>query len=119
MVNQIEKIIWLETTRFSKVVKAFLEEYPNAIIKLDKRLVRDPINVWCTNARLKGAIDFALINENEKILSFHDGPWNMWASMTTLSLVESLAIQKILRYHISKTVRRKNIIFRLLSIFNR
>nr|CAS02801.1 putative integron gene cassette protein [uncultured bacterium] len=93
-------MITIDTTRYSKVVAAFVDRYPDAAIKLDKRVPTDPASRWCTNARLLGAINFSLLRGKTELLGFHDGPCNMWASAEALPLVEELAAQQLLRFKV-------------------
>jgi hypothetical protein len=95
-------VITIDTTRFSAVVSEFLRRYPNAVAKLDKVPQTAALGEWCTNARLAAAIDFSLVEGSEEILGFHDGPRNMWATDSTLPLVESLAERKLLRFRVAR-----------------
>jgi hypothetical protein len=88
----------IHTTRYSKVVRAFVERYPDAEVTLDKKQILVGEALWCKNAVLLNAIDFSICRGNVELLSFHDGPQNMWAHTETLPLVKELAAQKILRY---------------------
>ena len=91
-------MVSIDTTRYSAVVAAFVERYPEAVAKLDKQPATAPVAQWCTNASLLGAIDFSLRQGNTELLAFHDGPRNMWASPEALGLVEELAVKRILRF---------------------
>ena len=91
----------ISTTRFSQVVQAFVERYPDAVARLDERIQAGPANEWATNAALKGAINFSLTNRSGELLGFHDDPKDMWASTATLPLVEELSAQRILRFTIT------------------
>ena len=91
-------MLTIETTRYSKVVAAFLERYPEAVPTLDKRSPAGRPSSWCTNAALLKAVDFSLRKGGVELLGFHDSPRTMWASAEALPLVEELAAQHILRY---------------------
>ena len=95
-------MIDLKTTRYSTVVAAFVERYPDAEARLDKRRVAGPVASWCTNAALREAVDFSLTLGDDELLGFHDGPRNMWASSEALPLVDELASQRVLRYRVSR-----------------
>jgi hypothetical protein len=94
----------IDTTRFSTVVAAFVKAHPHAVAYLDKVPQTDSLESWCTNERLKGAIDFSLAEAGVEFLGFHDGPRNMWASDAALAVVEALASEAVLRY--SKAIPR-------------
>ncbi len=97
------EMINIETTRYSATVRAFVEEYPSAVSMLDDRVMHESPDKWCVNSNLKSAIDFSLTENGSTLLAFHDGPRNMWASMGTLPLVQSLADQKLLRFNLRRT----------------
>ena len=88
----------IHTTRYSKVVSAFIDRYPDAEAKLDKQKPDGQLKSWCTNAALLKAIDFSLRRGQVELLGFHDGPQNMWASTESMPLVEELANKQVLRY---------------------
>ena len=85
-------MIDLKTTRYSTVVAAFVERYPDAEARLDKRRVAGPVASWCTNAALREALDFSLTLGDDELLGFHDGPRNMWASSEALPLVDDTCV---------------------------
>ena len=91
-------MLTIETTRFSAVVKAFVGQFPAAEVKLDGKIQSGPLESWCTNEKLKAAINLSLVNNGNEILGFHDGPRNMWASKDVLPLVTTLAEEKVLRF---------------------
>ena len=97
------KMINIETTRYSATVRAFVEEYPSAVSRLDNCVMHESPDIWCVNSKLKSALDYSLTENNATLLAFHDGPRNMWASMGTLPLVQSLADQKLLRFNMRRT----------------
>lgn len=111
-------MVTIDTTRFSTVVAAFLERYPDAVAKLDKRTQASPIGQWCTNAALLRAINFSLSRGRVELLGFHDGPRNMWAAIETLPLVEELAAQRVLRFKVAEA-RSSSLFLRLFSGFLR
>jgi hypothetical protein len=90
-------VISIKTTRFSTVVKAFLERHPKAIARLDRKIQHDDASLWCTNANLQAAKDFTLVDDGAKLLGFHDGPTNMLAAEEMMPLVQTLAEKKVLR----------------------
>jgi hypothetical protein len=92
------KLLWLRTTRISAVVLAFLERYPECEIKLDGVKMKKPVSEWCTNRRLKSALEFSLCREGVEILVFHDGPTNLWAHEAYKPFVEELHKRKLLRF---------------------
>lgn len=98
-------MLTLETTRFSAVVKAFVEQFPAAEVKLDGKIPSGPLESWCTNKKLKAAINLSLVNNRIEILGFHDGPWNMWASDEALPLVKTLAEKKVLRFEQARYIQ--------------
>ena len=95
-------MVTIDTTRFSAVVAAFVERYPDAVARLDKQPQGGPVSQWCTNASLRHAIDFSLRHGELELLAFHDGPRNMWASTAALGLIEELAAKQVLRFKVSK-----------------
>lgn len=105
----------IRTTRYSQVVAAFVERYPDAKASLDKEITTGPLEAWCTNARLLKAIDFSLHRGKVELLGFHDGPQNMWASIEALPLVEELAAKQVLRF----TVQPENGPSLLARLFGR
>ena len=103
----------IETTRYSHVVQTFLAAFPDARAYLDKREQTTHGGSWATNSALLSAIDFTLVLNGVELLAFHDGPKNMWASAEAQSVVESLAEQKVLRFHRAKV--RQSFFRRLLA----
>lgn len=90
-------MIAIETSRYSEVIKAFIEKFPSAEAKLDgERPTGEPAS-WCTNARLKATIEFSLVDQGKEILGFRNGPWNMTAADEALPLLQALAEMKILQ----------------------
>ena len=45
--------IGIDTTLYSEVVKAFLERYPMAAVRLGKHKVNNNLDDWCTDQNLK------------------------------------------------------------------
>ena len=109
-------MLTIVTTRFSAVVKAFIEQFPTAVVRLDGQTPTDPLDVWCTNQKLKVAINFSLVDNGKEILGFHDGPQNMWASNIATSLVKSLADKKLLRFAPARYGRKIISVRTMLSI---
>jgi hypothetical protein len=64
-------------------------------------------NLHFFNVRFKG----------EEIFGFWDHPANMWADVSTLPVIEQLAKEKIVRYHIAK--QPPTLMERVISIFKR
>jgi hypothetical protein len=93
-------LITIETTRYSVVVRKFLEHYPGEV-KLDRAPVQEPSQTWCVNRRLQAAINFSLQHGGIEVLGFHDGPSNMWAHQSALPFVQQLAQEHLLRYSVS------------------
>lgn len=102
------------TTRYSKVIAAFIERYPQAEIRLDKRQPGGALVSWCTNRVLLKAIDFSLLQGKVELLGFHDGPTNMWAASEALPLIEELAAKKLLRYTVEQP-KQPTLLSRLLG----
>lgn len=107
-------MVTIDTTRFSTVIAAFVERYPDAVAKLDKRKQASSVGQWCTNVALLRAINFSLTRGGVELLGFHDGPRNMWASIETLPLVEELAAQRVLRFKVAE-VASPSLLSRLFS----
>jgi|GEM_PF-6625448 len=95
------RVLSIETTRYAAVVTAFVERYPNAIAKLDKRPPVGLVSQWCTNASLRNAINFPLRQGGIELLGFHDDPHDTWAAAETLGLVAELAAKRVLRFKVS------------------
>jgi hypothetical protein len=95
-------VITIETTRYSAVVRAFVESFPAATAKLNRAPVHAGIDEWCTNSNLQGARDFSLMDGDEEVLGFHDDPKDMWASDKALALVNELAGKKVLRFIVTE-----------------
>jgi hypothetical protein len=91
-------MLTIETTRYSAVIKAFIERYPAAVVSINKKIETRPAELWCTNATLKSAIDFSLVDGEKELLGFHDGPDNMWVSDDVLPFLKELSEKKILRF---------------------
>ncbi len=115
------KMIDIATTRYSRVVKAFLDEYSDAQAFLNREVAETPVEVWCTNKYLRGLIDFELRHLGKVILSFHDDPENMLASIEQRPLVERLARERLLRFRMfGAESRRPGLWARLVgAIFTR
>ena len=96
-------LVSIQTTRHSAIVRKFLERYPGSV-KINRKVVQEPPDAWCTNKRLYNSIDFALVHGGVEVLGFHDGPRNMWAHETTLPLVEQLARERMLRFTVVREV---------------
>ena len=108
-------MINIDTTRYSAVVAAFVERYPDATAKLDRRSPVGAVSQWCTNKSLRGAIDFSLCQGSLELLGFHDGPQNMWATDEALGLVEELAARRVLRFDIQRPRQRLSVLAWLLG----
>ncbi len=91
-------MVTIDTTRFSAVVAAFVDRFPEAVPMLDKKPQHGPVTEWCTNATLRNAIDFSLRQGKHELLAFHDGPRNMWGSTEALEVVEELSTKHVLRF---------------------
>jgi hypothetical protein len=85
---------WIVTTRYSSVVKAFLDEFPGAVVELDGQIQTSAAIEWCTNAKLKSAFNFSLTQGDTVILSFHDGPKYLYAHDEKEAFVETLRAKK-------------------------
>lgn len=105
----------IETRRYSVVVCAFLEHYPDAEATLNGRLMSRNDAAWCTNSALKHARDLSISVGSLEIMGFHDGPWEMWASSDALELVANLAEKKLLRYRRLQVSDRRGCVELLFS----
>jgi len=99
--NEKDRIIYMRTTRFAAVIRAFLKKYPDAIVKIDHKVETRPIDEWCTKKNLRCRIDFSISSNNEKILSFHDDSRELWAPIHALPFVKELASKRMVRYQIA------------------
>ena len=108
-------VLWLQTTRVSAVVAAFVTHYVPAEVRLDKSPVSGAQQTWCTNKQLKRARDLSLVHNGVEMLGFHDGPRNMWAHESTRSFVEQLREQKLLRFSEEKLTVRQGWLSKLVS----
>jgi hypothetical protein len=90
-------ITGIKTTRYSAVVRAFLDEYPEAVAELDGQIRTESPTIWCTNSKLRAASNFCLTLEGMDILGFHDGPTNMWVAEEMRPFVQALREKKLLR----------------------
>jgi hypothetical protein len=88
---------WIVTTRYSAVVRAFIDEFPEALVELDGQTRVSAPTVWCTNSKLKSARNFSLTQGDTVLLSFHDGPRFLYAADETLPFVQALREEKLLR----------------------
>ncbi len=99
-------MLTIETTRYSAVIKAFVEFYPSAVVKINHKIPSGDAALWCTNKTFKSVIDFSLTVDGKTILSFHDKPSDMWADDEALPLVKMLAEQKFLRFEEARFVKK-------------
>ena len=108
-------LVSIETKRHSAVARKFFERYPG-IVQINRKVVQEPLDIWCTNQRLYNSIDFSLNHDGLEVLGFHDGPSNMWAHESTLPLVQQLAHERFLRFSPGRAAPRPTGFFhRLLS----
>jgi hypothetical protein len=94
-------VLTITTTRFSLVVQAFAERYPDAVARLNNSIQEGPASGWATNAALRAAANFSLTDDSGELLGFHDNPKDMWASTATMPLVQELSAQRILRFTVT------------------
>lgn len=111
-------MLTIETTRYSTVVAAFIDRFPDAQASLNKRRVNGPCSVWATNKALLGAVDLSIRQGSTELLGFHDGPRNMWASDVTVDLVQELASAGVLRYRQARK-QGTSLFRRILMAINR
>ena len=93
-------MIWIDTTRYSKVVRAFLSHHPDAVVRMNKRVVDSNPDDWCTNRKLKPLRDFSLTSGGQVVLSFHDSPDELFAPEDQLDLVKELKAKKMFRFQV-------------------
>jgi hypothetical protein len=102
----MDKIIEIETTRYSALFRRTLGEYgPGAEVRIDGRSygegdIEGLLSGWCTNGRIRRTRDFELIREGRTLFRFHDGPDELFAAYSELAFVERLRAERIVRYHI-------------------
>lgn len=99
-------MLTIETTRYSAVVKAILEQYPDAEVKLDGKPVTSDQGTWCTNAKLKETYHFFIEDNGKAIFGFWDGPEDMWADDEILPFIQTLADQKLLSFSHARYVKK-------------
>lgn len=78
-------------------MRRFLERCP-CTVRINRKVAVEPPDAWCTNERLRSFVDFALLHGAVEVLGFHDGPNNMWADDSALTLVQQLAQERLLRF---------------------
>jgi hypothetical protein len=105
--------IGIDTTRYSKVVRAFLNRYPHAVVRLDNLETSTSPDEWCTNRKLKSLRDFSLAIGDQVILSFHDHPDELMAAEEQLEFVQELRSQKLIRFSILR--EGKSLLQRLMD----
>jgi hypothetical protein len=101
------KFILIKTTRFSTVIRAFVEKYPDAEVRLDRKLDSRPLAEWCTRKTLTSLVDFSLAVNDRNVLAFHDDSRELHAPYDQLSFVEELAEKKMLRFEVVEYEKRK------------
>jgi len=92
--------IWINTARYSEVVRAFLDRYPGAIVRMDGRELTSGPDEWCVNRKIKSLRDFSMTDGGRVVLSFHDDPADLFAPEDQIDLVEELARRQLLRFKI-------------------
>ena len=93
-------IISMRTARTSAVVKAFIEKYPNAVVKLNGKIATRPMDEWCTKKSLASLIDFSLSLDGKDILRFHDDSRELWAPFNQSYFVDELKLKWMVRYEV-------------------
>lgn len=100
----MEKVIGIDTTKYSSVFRAILTEYRADIsVFIDGRVYdesenEDLLSTWCTNRKIMGTRDFRLSQGGRELFSFHDSPEGLVAAYSELAFVERLKNQNIVRY---------------------
>ena len=100
------RIVAVETTRHSALLKRILNEYRSGVeIHIDDRCYGDGdiaalMSTWCTNREIRGTRDFRLLRAGRLLFSFHDGPENLFAAHSELAFVRALRDEKIIRYRV-------------------
>ena len=91
----MKKLIGIETTRYSTLLKHILSEYTdNVTIKIGietytpgkyKLYCKDAIPLlsrdWCTNKNIKKTTFFSLKQNGVELFGWWDNPCNMWADI--------------------------------------
>ena len=113
----MKKLIGIETTRFSTLLKHILSEYnDNVTIQIGiethsprkfnsysgediPALLKD----WCTKRNIIKTTFFNLKQNGEELFGWWDHPENMWADMSVLPFIEGLAEMKIIRFDIKES----------------
>src|SRR4051794_13066048 len=99
-----EKLVGLETTRYSEFFRRVFEQYTDEdiVVKINgqKYSASDiPLLLehWCTNAKVKSTRDFCLWRGKNELFSFHDHPAELFASVSELPFLGHLASEKVIR----------------------
>jgi hypothetical protein len=101
-----ERLIALETQRYSTMFRRILETYgAGALIEIDgkkhgERDLPQLLQDWCTNARIEKTMAFVLEREGRPLFGFHDHPSETWAAVSELDFVDGLRRDGIVRYRI-------------------
>ncbi len=109
----MDKIISIETTRFSELLKRILNLYnKNVQIRIDQKSFNEKdieylLNTWCTNKNIKSTVFFNLKQNDEELFGFFDHPYNFWADVSMLPFIEELANEKIIRFSILRQKKSK------------
>ena len=107
------KLIGIQTTRYSAVMKRILGAYGTDVEILIRYQRARPdtfrdadvpqlLENWCTNDRVKKTLQFNLKQNGVELFGFHDHPDNLWADISVLPFVQDMATDKMIRYDVSE-----------------
>jgi len=107
-------MVGIKTTRYSAVIKAFLDRYPEATVRINRKIESRPVDQWCTNRNLCSIHNFSLSIGTETLLQFHDHPRDLLAKSDQRPLLEELASKGLLRIENPKVRKKKPSLFHRL-----
>ncbi|MFX0202761.1 MAG: hypothetical protein ACFFCW_42195 [Candidatus Hodarchaeota archaeon] len=102
------KIIYIETTRYSAFFKeVFRRLEGDIIIKIDgEKFTNEDIpfllDDWCTNRQILATQTFGLIRNGKAVIGFFDSPDNLWVDIELELMVIQLREAKIIRFTMSE-----------------
>ena len=121
------KLIQIKTKRYVLFFNTLFDFYKSDIeVIIDGKVYKNE-NIknlkaeWCVKNRILRTKDFSVKKDGEEIYGFHDNIYELWASYSELTFIESLFEKNILRYRIQNEKNYSLIveIFKALKNYNK